>query len=341
MDRALEIKVGAFVLTATAVLVAFVVALGGISLEPRWTVQVDFRFAGAIHPGAAVKISGVPVGKVERVDFLGAGVRDARGEPVLVRLTLSLEERTREVVTRDATFYINTQGVLGEPYVEIDPGAMRGPPLEPGAGPLRGVDPPRTDLLLSRVFGLLDGLTEAMRENEASVSELLDAGAGLARTADEVLSENRAGLSRGLADLLAAVADLRRILSRLAEALEEGGDLDRIVGDARETVAALRRDLPPLLADARTAAAELARLKQVTGPLGEEDTRRLKAALAHYETVGRHLEALTADLEVIVDRAQRGHGTVGALLQDDQIYDDLKELLEDLKEHPWKVVWKE
>lgn len=341
MDRALEIKVGAFVLAAAGVLTAFLLVLGDVSFEPRWTVRVDFRFAGAIHPGAAVKISGVPVGRVERVEFLGAGVRDAEGRPVLVRLFLSLEPRTREVVTTDAAFYINTQGVLGEPYVEIDPGPMQGEPIDEDAPPLRGVDPPRTDLLLARVFRLLDDLTEALSRNGESLDAFLEAGAGVAKSLDEVLRDRRPEMARALEDLIAAAADLRRILARLAAGFEEGGDLARLIADARAAVATLREDLPPLLADARAAAAELKRLREVTGPLTQADTERLRRALAHYEAVGAHLEGLTQDLETLVARTERGYGTVGALLQDDQIYDDLKELLQDLKEHPWKVVWKE
>jgi phospholipid/cholesterol/gamma-HCH transport system substrate-binding protein len=38
---------------------------------------------------------------------------------------------------------------------------------------------------------------------------------------------------------------------------------------------------------------------------------------------------------------RKGKGTAGALLVDPQIYDDLKELVRDLKRNPWKFFWKE
>jgi len=38
---------------------------------------------------------------------------------------------------------------------------------------------------------------------------------------------------------------------------------------------------------------------------------------------------------------RKGKGTAGALLVDEQIYDDLKELVRDLKRNPWKFFWKE
>jgi len=38
---------------------------------------------------------------------------------------------------------------------------------------------------------------------------------------------------------------------------------------------------------------------------------------------------------------RRGEGTVGALLADEEIYDDLKEMLRELKTHPWRFFWRE
>jgi len=32
---------------------------------------------------------------------------------------------------------------------------------------------------------------------------------------------------------------------------------------------------------------------------------------------------------------------VGQMLSDEEIYDDLKELLRDIKQHPWKLIWEE
>ena len=346
-ERALEIKVGALILTALGLLVGFVLVLGNFSLGPTFEIYVDFGFSGAVHEGAPVKVSGVQLGRVDKVDFLGGKVRDARGVPVMVRLTLSLEERAREVVREDSDFFINTQGVLGEPYLEIVPGDLRGEILPPGTV-VRGVDPPRTDLLLARAFTLLAGLARALGDNEDVIGDLLSAGSGLATTLDEVLQENRENLGKALENVVLAAADLRRMAGIVASRLDEGGDIDLLVKDVREAIAemreaigVLRRDLPPLLADARAGMAELSRLSTISGELTAEDLQSVTRAIAHYEKVGAQLEDLTKDLGEIVDGVERGKGTIGALLQDDQIYDDLKELMSDLKQHPWKVVWKE
>ena len=43
----------------------------------------------------------------------------------------------------------------------------------------------------------------------------------------------------------------------------------------------------------------------------------------------------------IVAQVRRGRGTAGALVMDREIYEDIKEMVRDLKRNPWKFFWKE
>jgi len=338
-ERSLEIKVGAFVLLGLVLLVGFVLVLGNVSFGGGETIHVEYGFSGAVHEGAPVEVSGVSVGRVSKVEFLGAGVRDKDGRPLLVRLTLSLEPRARDVVRTDTKFVVSTQGVLGAPYVEILPGEMRGTVLADGAT-VRGVDPPRTDLLMARLYTFLDGLTDALSKDKDVLHDLFASGGSLAKTLDQVLAENREGLTKGLGDVLAALSDLRKVAHQAAVETGKGGDLHVLIANARDAVSVLHEDLPPLLARAQVVGDELARLSKVSGKLDANDAQHLKEALAHYDELGKRLDKVSGDLQALLTRVDRGEGTVGALLQDDQIYDDLKELVRDLKAHPWKVLWK-
>ena len=47
------------------------------------------------------------------------------------------------------------------------------------------------------------------------------------------------------------------------------------------------------------------------------------------------------DAAAITQGIGTGRGTIGQLIVDQEIYDDLKEMLRDLKRHPWKMLWKE
>lgn len=46
------------------------------------------------------------------------------------------------------------------------------------------------------------------------------------------------------------------------------------------------------------------------------------------------------DLDESLARIKRGEGTVGRLLSDDSIYEDLEAMIKDLRHNPWKLFWK-
>ena len=48
-----------------------------------------------------------------------------------------------------------------------------------------------------------------------------------------------------------------------------------------------------------------------------------------------------ADAQAIVTHIKTGKGTVGALVMDEEIYDDMQEMVRDLKHNPWKFLWRE
>ena len=52
-------------------------------------------------------------------------------------------------------FTINTANILGEKYLEIATGTWDYPPMKPQAT-IRGIDPPRNDLIIARLHQILD-----------------------------------------------------------------------------------------------------------------------------------------------------------------------------------------
>src|SRR5450432_4944542 len=70
-ERGLEFKVGLLIVVSTAIRLGFIFVLGNFSLRSGYTIYVDYDYIGALQPGAPVKVSGIKVGKVESVDFLG------------------------------------------------------------------------------------------------------------------------------------------------------------------------------------------------------------------------------------------------------------------------------
>src|SRR4030095_10842927 len=95
-ERGLEFKVGLLILISSAILVSFIFVLGNFSLRSGFTIQVDFDYIGSLQPGAPIKVSGIKVGKVKDVDFLGGQLDPKIDKRVQVRVTAWIEDRVRE-----------------------------------------------------------------------------------------------------------------------------------------------------------------------------------------------------------------------------------------------------
>jgi phospholipid/cholesterol/gamma-HCH transport system substrate-binding protein len=75
--------------------------------------------------------------------------------------------------------------------------------------------------------------------------------------------------------------------------------------------------------------------------IGPEQREQIREAIGDLSEIADDANSTMSDVEAVVARVRRGEGTVGALLMDEEVYDDLKELLRDLKHNPWKFFWRE
>lgn len=53
-----------------------------------------------------------------------------------------------------------------------------------------------------------------------------------------------------------------------------------------------------------------------------------------------NMESLTLNFQDFINTAREGKGTVGRLLTDDSIYKHIDEMILDIKEHPWKLLYR-
>ena len=59
-----------------------------------------------------------------------------------------------------------------------------------------------------------------------------------------------------------------------------------------------------------------------------------------FETALQNLKALSARLDTQMAKMEKGEGMLGALIHDQKMAQNLKDLINDLKKHPWKLLWK-
>lgn len=336
MDESrIELKVGALVLAATVGVVLLLLLMGEINLARGAPVLVDFSHTGNVVKNAPVKLAGVIVGHVDSVELLPTR-RGPSNDPLPVQMALSVDPKVVQALRSDAQVTVSSAGPLGESYLELWPGHLEAPFDAKVA--IRGTDAPRLDVVSNKLAHFLESASSILEKDPDALSKLVRGVGGLTTTVDGVVTENRDNL-RALATELAATAkDLRALAATARGQLEPGGRASALLDDAATTARFARQDWPELSKKANGA---LTGLSNVASPLTEEDGQRLKSMIARYQAAGEKLDTIAARADRLTAKLEAGDGTLGALMKDKQAYDDLKDLLADLRKHPWKMLWKD
>jgi phospholipid/cholesterol/gamma-HCH transport system substrate-binding protein len=337
-ERSIEVKVGALILVSLGILGAFILVMGGLSFEKTFTVYVDFDNPGGLQPGAAVRIAGVKVGSVKALEFLGGKLDPKTGRHVLVRADVAIEQRVSGTIHDDADFYVTAQGVLGEQFMAIDPGSPEHPLIQPGAE-VKGIDPPRLDLFLAKAYELLDTTVNGIKNNRELISSIATNTAGLLKGLNVLVTENKDRIDRIVSNVEEMTSEAKTLTHDARVNYVDNPKLIHTVDNIEALTTKIRDDSGPMLKDAREALANLNRVSATVGdPAQQEKIRKLLSDLAQ---LAERANATVADTQVIVSHIKKGEGTVGALVMDEEIYDDVQEMVRDLKHNPWKFLWRE
>jgi phospholipid/cholesterol/gamma-HCH transport system substrate-binding protein len=336
-QRSIEIRVGALILVAVGLIAVFTVLMAGITFQPTYTVYVSFQNPGGLTAGAPVRISGVKVGRVSDIEFLGALDRRPGQSDALIRVAAKIEKQYSGAIHDDARFYVTIQGVLGEMFLAVDPGSPDRPVLREGAS-VRGVSPPQLDLLLSESYELLHRTYRGLADNEQKISETFN---GLHRTlglAGNVLERNEKQIDHIVANADAISSDAVDTLKAVRERYVDGPQITRIMNDVERGSQVMARDVGPLVADSREVLSDAKKITRVLA--NEQQLAHLGSITEDIGEAAKSAKSMATDAQALVTRVKQGQGTAGALLKDEALYDDLSELVRDLKHNPWKILWK-
>jgi len=180
------------------------------------------------------------------------------------------------------------------------------------------------DETLAKARGMLegdDGLEQGIRRASRVAQELEGKVAPLMDEVSVLVEEGRSLVAEGR-----GVAERLDGLSTVAQT-----ELQRVSGESRQVLGQVSEILGNV--DAKRISEEL------LGSVG-----KLAASAAdlsgRVEKVLGKTEGLLGHLDTVMRSVKEGKGTLGALLADRELYDDIRELILDLKKNPWKVLWK-
>ena len=167
-----EAKVGLLFVVTLLLLLGFAAVLGVISpFSNTHLLSVHYNYAGGLEEGSPVRVMGIKVGRVRKIEF-DPQYKSPQGEEVKLRIEIEVDKKAWVSIRQDSKFFINLAGVIGEKFLEVSPGTMSTGQLAPGDH-VRGEDPPRIDQLISQSYGLAGKVIELLNKNEGSVANVI------------------------------------------------------------------------------------------------------------------------------------------------------------------------
>lgn len=324
-----QLKVGLTVVFASVVLAILLFLMSGTTglFTKRITLYSYFDNASGLRVGAPVRLNGVDIGNVRAIRV----VSNKNLQLTPVEVTLKVSTKYGFDLRRDSVTSLETAGVLGETYLDIDSSQALGPPAHNG------------DTLPTHVH---PDFNEVVRSSESTLQNM-DA---LLKRADRILAFAESGkgsLGKMIYDpalydrLNQTVKEFQGIVDEVAKgqgslgALINSNDaynkflstLDKInaVADdlqaGKGTAGKFLKD-PSLYNNANDT---ISNLKQVT-----QDINAGKGTLGKLtkdQELANKIETTVSKLEAITTALEAGQGTVGRLLKDQTLYDNANHML--------------
>jgi phospholipid/cholesterol/gamma-HCH transport system substrate-binding protein len=306
-----HIGLGFFVIGTIGLLLWLAQSIGALGGGGGKRYELRLAHAAGLVENNAVKIAGVSIGRIEKV---------AVDHDTAV-LTLRLDDEI--VLHDDARAIVRAKSLLGEKYLQLEPGTREAPALADGAR-IENVDVPfEIDEVLNALKPILggdDSIAAALAPLAGQLNDLLSEARGTDGRPPIITREQ---IDQIVGDLTATSASVRRMTEQneagLAELVKDGNQLvdrttellndprvDRTLSNVSSITSDLDAKLPGLLDRADKALAEVEKLASIV----DEDKRKKIATIIDDASVA------TANLREVTEEVKDVAEFVGPLLRD-------------------------
>jgi len=345
MDREqrFSLRVGAFVIAGLALLGTIVFILGGergfFSRHVSYTAS--FQSIDGLKTGSPVRLAGVEIGQVTKIAFY-KDPADRR-----VQVTIDTIASYADRIRADSTASVGSRGVLGDKVIDLSLGSPDQPVIAPGGEIQVGSSADYTEIIKkgAEVIDNTLAITADLRQLVASYNtpEMREDVGDAVSAARDILEGIRSG-DGALHTLIFDPRSGKEMRELLASSSQAARRIDAAVGRVDAVLAQVQRGQgmigamlfdekgKQVVRDLGVAAAEIGNLAAAV--------RTEKGSLLHglfYDgeegapSLADDLGRAARELREIVARVNAGDGSLGALINDPTVYEDLKGILGNVK----------
>lgn len=342
-----QLWVGLTVIVATMTLAFLLFLMSGTNglFTSRITLTSYFDNAQGLRPGAPVRLSGVDIGNVSKIII----VRDKDKQLTPVKVMMRVSTKYIYAIHRDSVTSLETAGVLGETFLDIDSLQALGPQAQDG------------DTLPTQVH---PDFNQVVRASQGTL-ENMDA---LLKRADRILAFAESGkgsIGKLIYDptlynrLSSTIAEFQQIVQQVGSG---EGSLGRLISrnDAYEKFIATLDKMNTVIDDLQqgkgtagkflkdptlynNANDTIANLKRTTDDINAG--KGTLGKLSKDEELAKKLNTTISKLSELTTELEAGQGTVGKLFKDETLYTnadqmlvETRNLLKAIRENPKKYL---
>jgi phospholipid/cholesterol/gamma-HCH transport system substrate-binding protein len=342
-----QLRVGITVIFASLVLALLLFLMSGTTglFSTRITLVSYFDNAEGLRVGAPVRLSGVDIGNVSKILI----VRDKDKQLTPVEVVMKVSTKYSFNLRRDTLTSLETAGVLGETFMDMDSSQAIGPPAQNG------------DTLPTRVH---PDFNEVVRSSQSTLQNM-DA---LLKRADRILAFAESGkgslgkliydptlydqFSKTVKEFNAIIDEIAKGQGSLGQLIKSNDAYDKFVATL-DKVNAVVDDLqqgkgtagkflkdPSLYNNANDT---VANLKKVSEDLNAG--KGTAGRLLKDEELAKKIDTTVTKLAALTSALEAGQGTAGKLFKDETLYNNANQMLEEsrnlvkaIRENPKKYL---
>jgi phospholipid/cholesterol/gamma-HCH transport system substrate-binding protein len=323
-----------FVALLLATFAVFLIGDNRRAWDRKMTYHAKFNDVVGLKSGSAVRMGGIDVGSVTDV------AHSEKAEDPFIYVTISVARNEARRVRPDTIARVVNKGLLGDKMIDLSGGDLSKPPAPDDSFIASEVDP-------SDMGKAIEKMTDVAKKADLTMDAIKRTSEQLA---DPQMTEDIKGSIKSLRTILDGVANNKDgAAHKMIFDPEEGRRIDHILANLDATTANLAamssdgRDISAraksgpglvhtLVYDDQLGSSTVGTMVELNKSL---DAQRTGNGLGHAIVYGHdstqheigNVSAMTDDHRDIVANVKAGRGTLGALLVDPSVFEDIKSLV--------------
>jgi len=349
--NSIEVKVGLIIIASFSIFVFLLFQSANWPWISRGDViPIYFDSISELKVGAMVQISGVQVGKVTGIQLLGDKVE------VKTRI-----RNAYNILRKGCKVNIEMVGLVGETYVNIINTSDSYPLLTSDDMPLIGSSltgvmgiMERVDKALEKISAsasiledvdkndvetIVSSLKDLVNQTEDLTGQALSNLNNLIVGLDPVVAEYQNKLEKTISGLNNVVVQAQTNIAQISKSLDEfsqglnkllddnSGQIEEIVANFRQISENLNTESERLFEDLVTLKSEISELVTSTQTIVDKDAEKIDQLIDNLNRSAQNFNDLSFKLDKVLDKVEKGEGTVAKLLNEPEPLENLNTTL--------------